>query len=162
MSFMQEESLEISGYVMSKKVGRFSEPPLATRSSLSRERVPIQVELKNTRLVQKLALARACNPEDPYTFALNYVIVEHQTDLVGKEESTIINDVTYCYTYLQTYVILGIPTERYNWFYRQAQEITGRTIECNSLATCDGYTWIVAETYSNIIGCYIHDKSLVK
>lgn len=96
-------------------------------------------------LVKHLSISSDVGVTGKYDFSLEDIIIEYMPHLIGKQETFFFAKTLYQYAYLDTYISLGIPTERYNWFLKEAERLTGKFLKRNSLFESDDYTWVIAE-----------------
>lgn len=117
--------------------------------------MPEPVYIKLSTLVTYLALAFEKEPQETYDFYLDNIILEY------KEMSMRSYFYRYSwinYRYYDDHISLGLPTQRYNWFLKQVEQVIAHKVSRNSLNQNNAHTWVIADS-SSLVECFTYSKS---
>lgn len=94
------------------------------------------------------------------SIAIKDITIEYIDDLMGIQGNLRMDSNIYSYSYLVTYVSIGIPTKRYEWFLKEAERLTKYNIKRNSSFDNGDTTWVVAAmmTKPKVPSCYLYSK----
>lgn len=128
---------------------------LATHT-LDEYQIPKPIYMDLSSPCMQLSFAFEKDARETYDFYFKNVIIEYVKDY--SQKSYVYANYAHSYQYFDTYVSVGIPTERYNWFLKQAEKLTSLEISRNSLNETNGYTWVAAESNINVECCIYSRK----
>lgn len=137
---------------------------MTVNNSNEESKVPKQVQDKLSTVHRNISVTFEIG-DNTFENLFEDVILEYR-DCADKEETFTDNTGrTYKFKYLETYVLIGIPSDMYYRVLREVNQVYGSCVESLHEREAEGYTWVVANIDTDLRwdvfdGDFIHTDSL--